>query len=81
MVVSDEMDPWERLRDFLDTDPRDAGCDLTFALIHAYAEIVVNGEDPENELPGITSHLSHCPPCEEDLRGLLRAMRAVADAR
>ena len=75
------MDPWEQLRDLLDTDPQDAGCDLTFALIHACAEIVASGADPEDELPGIATHLSHCPPCEEDLRGLLHAMGEAAAGR
>ena len=56
------MSAWEALESMLETDPRDAGCAETFELIHAYAEIVVNGGDPEAAMPGITVHLESCGP-------------------
>lgn len=76
------MSAWESLRSMLATDDRDAGCAETFELIHAYAQIVVDGGDPEAALPGITLHLETCGPCAEDYLGLLAALRAEAkDAR
>ena len=56
------MSTWDALESMLATDPRDAGCDETFALIHAYAEIVASGGDPESTMPGITVHLESCGP-------------------
>ena len=62
------------LERFLETDPRDVGCDQTLELIHAYAELVAAGEDPEQRYPGISAHLRACPPCGEDYEGLLAAV-------
>ncbi len=73
------MSAWDALESMLATDPRDVGCDETFALIHAYAEIVASGRDPESTMPGITVHLESCGPCAEDYLGLLAALRAEAD--
>jgi hypothetical protein len=63
------------LERFLDTDPRDVGCAQTMEVLHAYAEIVLGGEDPERRFPGVTAHLRACDPCGRDLEGLLTAMR------
>lgn len=75
------MSVWETLQTLLDTDPRDAGCAETFELIHAYAEIVVSGGDPEVQMPGVTIHLSTCGPCADDYQGLLALLRAEAADR
>lgn len=59
---------------FLTTDPADVGCDRTLELLHAYAELLVNGDNPEQRYPGIAAHLRVCLPCNDDLDGLLAAM-------
>lgn len=59
---------------FLTTDPADAGCDQTIALLDAYAEMVAAGQDPERAYPGIAAHLRSCGPCGDDFEGLLRAV-------
>ncbi|MCU1658776.1 MAG: hypothetical protein JWO57_3432 [Pseudonocardiales bacterium] len=59
---------------FLATDPADVGCDRTLELLHACAELLVAGENPEQRYPGIAAHLRACVPCSEDLEGLLVAM-------
>ncbi len=69
------MSAWDELQTLLATDPRDAGCAETFALVHRYAEILVAGGDPEATMPGVTAHLTGCPPCAEDFQGLLAALR------
>ena len=74
-------DQWDGLRALLTTDPRDIGCEATWQLIDAYAELVLTGEDPEQSFPGITAHLSSCDPCAEDYRGLLHAMSSAAQQR
>lgn len=72
------MSAWDTLEELLSTDPRDVGCAETFELIHRYAEIVVRGGDPEQEMPGVTAHLATCGPCAEDYRGLLQAVHDEA---
>lgn len=71
-------DQWDGLPALLTTDPRDVGCEATWQLIDAYAELVLTGEDPEKSYPGITAHLSSCDPCAEDYAGLLHAIRSAA---
>jgi hypothetical protein len=61
---------------FLQTDPRDVGCEEAMDVLHLYAEIVARGEDPELLYPGIAAHLRACGPCAEDFQGLLAAMES-----
>jgi hypothetical protein len=69
------MSGWQRLQRFLQTDPRDVGCEEATAALHVYVELVLSGADPEAELPGIAAHLRSCGPCNEDFQGLLAAAR------
>jgi hypothetical protein len=60
---------------FLETDPRDVGCDEAMQVLHVYAELVAL--DPgvaADRFPGIAVHLAACGPCHEDLTGLLSAV-------
>jgi hypothetical protein len=62
---------WSRLDAFLQTDPRDAGCDATMEMLDVYAELSAAGSDPAARFPGLHAHLLACGPCAEDLAGLL----------
>jgi hypothetical protein len=64
-----------RLERFLRTDPNDPGCDETRRLMHVYAEALLAGEQPELLHPGVAAHLDDCPPCADELDGLLAAVR------
>ena len=64
----------KRLEHFLRTDALDAGCDETRRLMHVYAEALLAGETPGTQYPGIAAHLDDCPPCDEELEGLLAAI-------
>ena len=63
------------LDQFLRTDPLDVGCERAIALLHAYVELAVAGEDPEARYPGVAAHLRACGPCGEDYEGLLLTIR------
>jgi hypothetical protein len=68
MTGSDALDR------FLQTDPRDVGCELALAILHVYVELVL--ADPQTaaeRYPGVAAHLRACGPCEEDFQGLLAA--------
>jgi hypothetical protein len=69
------MSGWENLQRFLETDPRDVGCEDAMAVLHVYVELVLAGTDPDRELPGIGAHLHSCGPCSDDFEGLLAAAR------
>jgi hypothetical protein len=65
-----------RLERFLRTDPRDAGCDETRRLLHVYVEAVLWDQRPDERYLNIAAHLRDCPPCADELEGLLAAVRA-----
>ena len=75
------MSNWPQDLDrYLRTDFRDAGCDTAMKLLHVYAELAA--ADPrtaERRYPEVAAHLRSCGPCEQDLDGLLAAIRADAD--
>ena len=59
------------LKRFLDTDPDDAGCAQTFALMHVYIERELSHADAAERYPGVAEHFASCGPCAEDCRGML----------
>jgi hypothetical protein len=69
-------DHWARLDAFLQTDPRDVGCDTTMEMLDVYAELLLAGSDPAERFPGLHAHFLACGPCAEDLEGLLAALAA-----
>ena len=69
------MNAEERLARFLETDPRDVGCDEAMAVLHEYVELVAQAPaDATERLPGVAVHLAACGPCDEDFEGLLAAV-------
>ena len=68
------MTGYDELDRFLQTDPRDVGCERALAILHVYVELVL--ADPRTAVeryPGVAAHLRACGPCEEDFQGLLAA--------
>ena len=72
------MNDWQALDRFLQTDPRDVGCDKAMAMLHVYADLVTEGAPAEEHYPGIAAHLRACGPCGEDFEALLAAVRDTA---
>ena len=71
------MSEWTALDRFLQTDPRDVGCEQAMEILHIYVEMIAVGDDAEERLPGVAAHLAACGPCSEDFHGLLAAVRAA----
>jgi hypothetical protein len=71
------MSNWPQDLDrFLQTDPRDTGCGTAMEILHVYAELAVaDPETAQRRYPEVAAHLSACGPCEQDLDGLLAAIR------
>jgi hypothetical protein len=68
------MSDLQRLDRFLQTDPRDAGCDEAMAVLHIYVDFTLAGGDAAERYPGVAAHLLACGPCAEDFTGLLAAV-------
>jgi hypothetical protein len=59
---------------FLQTDPRDVGCEEAMEILHVYVELVAADAVAQERYPGIAAHLKACGPCSEDFTGLLAAI-------
>jgi len=59
---------------FLQTDPRDVGCDEAMQMLHIYVELVAADAGAAQRYPGIAAHLYACGPCSDDFHGLLAAV-------
>jgi hypothetical protein len=68
-----------RLDELLRADDGDAGCTAGEAILDAYVELELAGDDPAREFPGTAIHLRSCPGCRADHDGLLEAARRFAD--
>jgi hypothetical protein len=63
---------------FLQTDPRDVGCDQAMEMLHIYVDLVVRDATAAQRYPGVAAHLHACGPCSEDFQGLLAAVSGPA---
>jgi predicted anti-sigma-YlaC factor YlaD len=68
-----------RLDELLRAEAGDAGCSAGEAILDAYVELELAGEDPARVFPGTAIHLESCPGCRADHDGLLEAARRFAD--
>ncbi|MEV4565423.1 hypothetical protein AB0K12_16800 [Nonomuraea sp. NPDC049419] len=68
------MNDWAELDRFLQTDPRDVGCEEAIAMLHVYVELVAEDAGAARRYPGIAAHLRACGPCADDFEGLLAAI-------
>ncbi|MFF3565820.1 hypothetical protein ACFYXS_37915 [Streptomyces sp. NPDC002574] len=67
-----------KLEMFLQTDPRDVGCEEALEVLHIYAEMSP-GDRRSGRMAGVEAHLRACGPCSEDYQGLLAAIALAAD--
>ncbi len=72
------MTGWPSIDRFLQTDPRDVGCDEAIAILHIYVELVLDrgAVDAQRRYDGVAAHLADCGPCGEDYLGLVEAVRS-----
>jgi hypothetical protein len=70
------MTGWADLDRFLQTDPRDVGCEQAMAVLHVYVELVLGDGSAAaaGRYPGVAAHLLACGPCAEDYDGLVAAV-------
>lgn len=70
--------PWTRLDGFLRADPGDPGCTRCRLDLDVYAELTIAVGAPATLLPGVATHLESCADCQDDLTGLIAAIRGTA---
>jgi hypothetical protein len=68
------MSEHEILERFVQTDPRDVGCDEAIEVLHVYVDLVAADQGAADRYPGVAAHLAACGPCGDDFAGLLAAV-------
>jgi hypothetical protein len=74
--MSDDV---RHLDDLLRALDGDAGCTAGEAILDAYVDLELAGQDPAAAFPGTAIHLRSCPGCRADRDGLMEAARAFGD--
>ncbi len=64
---------------FLQTDPRDVGCEQALEILHVYMDLVAAGGDAAQRFPGVAAHLRACGPCSTDFEALVAKVRGFVD--
>jgi predicted anti-sigma-YlaC factor YlaD len=75
------MTDLRRLDELLRATEGDAGCTAGEAILDAYVELELAGEDPARVYPGTAIHLQSCPGCRADHDGLIEAAALFGDAQ
>jgi predicted anti-sigma-YlaC factor YlaD len=75
------MTDLRRLDELLRAKDGDAGCTAGEAILDAYVELELAGQDPARVYPGTAIHLQSCPGCRADHDGLLEAARRFPDVK
>jgi hypothetical protein len=57
----------------------DAGCTAGEAILDAFVEVELAGQNPALVYPGTAIHLESCPGCRADHDGILEAAREFGD--
>lgn len=73
------MNGRSQLARFLQTDPRDVGCDEAMRMLNVYVDLLARDGMAAQRFPGVAAHLSACGPCSEDFHGLLAAVTSAAN--
>jgi hypothetical protein len=74
-------DDLHHLDDLLRSVDGDAGCAAGEAILDAYVDLELAGQDPSGAFPGTAIHLRSCAGCRADHDGLLEAAREFGDVR
>jgi hypothetical protein len=75
------MTSHHELDELLRAQEGDAGCTAGEAILDAYVELELAGEDPARVFPGTAIHIESCPRCQADHAGLLEAARRFAHVK
>jgi hypothetical protein len=64
------------LKQLAKTEEHEASCDDVFEVLDIYTEAVSRGEDPDQLLPLVRTHIEMCQCCKEEYETLLTILEA-----
>ena len=63
----------------LATEEIEISCQECYDALDSYAEHLLEGLDPESEMPGVTQHLEQCFCCEHEFEALMVMLHEAAN--
>lgn len=69
------------LESALDTEEYEISCLECFNLLDQYADMLLDGADPNDIMPTVRQHLKHCPTCTHEFEALMTMLQEAAQNR
>lgn len=66
------------LQSALDTEEYEINCLECFNMLDQYADLLLDGTDPDTILPAVRQHLHHCPTCTQEFETLMTMLQEIA---
>ncbi len=69
---------WQTLlRSALETEDYEITCEECFNVLDCYADLILEGTDPEEIMPMVKQHLKQCHCCEVELEALMTMLQDI----
>jgi len=65
------------IRSIVTTQENEIGCEDCYEELDIFAEMVLQGKDPDTAMPLVKDHLKRCHNCHEEFNALLDALHAI----
>ena len=66
------------LKTALETEEYEINCLECFNLLDQYADLLLEGANPDEILPAVRQHLHHCPACTQEFETLMVMLQEAA---
>ncbi len=66
------------LQSALETKEYEINCVECFNLLDQYADMIMDGADPDQIMPAVRQHLKHCPTCTHEFETLVFLIQQAA---
>ena len=78
-AAAGSFDLHSMIHGIMTTREDEIACDDCFDLLDRYAELMLEGKSPEEQMPLVQHHLEHCPECKEEFEMLLKSLRSMQE--
>ena len=66
------------LQSALKTEEYEITCLECFNMLDQYADLLLEGANPDSIMPTVRQHLNHCPTCTQEFETLMTMLREIA---
>jgi|GEM_PF-524537 len=66
------------LQSALETEEYEITCLECFNLLDQYADLLLDGTDPDSIMPTVRQHLNNCPTCTQEFETLMTMLREIS---